>query len=357
MPLLAGGLTVIVPGEDPVTPPTVPYLETVGKPVFTWIDPDGREWPLSNTSEDLGWFTLWPSGWGAAPIEITTDQLPRGGEAVRAIASKPATLQWPLEIFGRTHDEFVSRYRRISRAFKLTTRRQRPGVIRVQRPDGSVRQAEAYYADGLGAEAEQNHLFARPVVSLLVPEGKWRAASAVIAERSFTGSGGTDPEDPPEEPEEPVTFFSPYLSVTSSNVVGSPGGGDPGGGSGDSGGGTGDDPASLTTITNPGDEEAWPVWTITGPMTQLRAWNVTLGTRFALTYSLGVQQTITITTAVPTVRGPGDSNLSKHIDWFNAAGTELWPLTDGANTVGLEVDGAGTTTKVRMEFTPRYDNS
>lgn len=354
MPLLAGGLIVVTPGEDIVTPPTVPHLETVGKPVFTWVDPDGREWPLSNTSEELGWFTLWPSGWGASPIEITTDQLPRGGEAVRAIASKPSTLQWPLEIFGRTHDEFVSRYRRISRAFKLTTRRQRPGVIRVQRPDGSVRQAQAFYAQGLEAEAEQNHLFARPVVSLLVPEGKWRAALPVVVERSFTGSGGTIPEDP-EEPEEPVTFFAPYLSVTSSNVVGTPGGGDTGG-DGSTGGGE-DDPASLTTITNPGDEEAWPVWTVVGPMTQLRAWNVTLGTRFALTYPLGVEQTITITTDLATVRGPGDTNLSRHIDWFNPAGTELWPLTDGPNVVGLEVDGAGTTTKVRMEFTPRYDNS
>src|SRR5688500_3340220 len=105
MPLLAGGLAVVIPEDDIPTPPTIPYLETVGKPVFSWIDPDGREWPLSNTSEDLGWFTLWPSGWGAAPIEITTDVLPRGGESVRAIASKPATLQWPMEIFGRDHDE------------------------------------------------------------------------------------------------------------------------------------------------------------------------------------------------------------------------------------------------------------
>jgi hypothetical protein len=118
-----------------------------------------------------------------------------------------------------------------------------------------------------------------------------------------------------------------------------------------------DESGSLTTIVNAGDVEAWPVWTITGPMTQLRAWNVTLGTRFALTYTLAELQTITITTDLPSVRGPGDANLSKYIDWFNTAGTELWPLADGPNTVGLEVDGAGPTTSVRMAFTPRYDNS
>lgn len=367
MPLLAGGLVVITDPEEVVTPPTVAYHETVGVPVFTWIDPDGREWALSNTSETLGWFTLMgPAGWGAAPIEITTDTLPRGGEAVRSIQSKPSVLQWPMEIFGRSHDEFVTRYRRISRAFTLTTRRQKPGVLRVQRPSGTVREIEAYYSDGLGAEPEQNHLYARPVITLYCPDGKWRSGTPVVVERTFTPTTtGTDPGGDPGGGaggnDDPITFYAPFISLSSSNVVGSgtpPTDDDPdsGGNSGGSAGGT-DNPASLTTIANAGDVDAWPTWTVTGPMTQLRAWNVTLGTRFALTYALGDQQTITITTDRPTVRGPGDTNLSKFIDWFNTAGTELWPLTDGSNVIGLEVDGAGTNTRVRMAFTPRYDNS
>lgn len=350
MPLLSGGTVVVVPEEEAPTGPTIPYLETVGKPVFTWTDPDGRVWPLSNTSEDLGWFTLWPSGWGAAPVEITTDKVPRGGESVRAITHKPSTLQWPLEIFGRTHDEFVQRYRRISRAFTVTSRRMRPGVLRVQRVDGSMREIEAFYSDGLSGEGEQNHLFARPVISLFCPDGKWRSPTPIVVDRTFPPSGG-DGGGPVEDP---VTFFNPYLSVTSSQVV-TPA---PGTGSGGDGGGTtSDDPNSLTTITNPGDEDAWPVWTVTGPMTRLRAWNVTLGTRFALTYTLADQQTITINTANSSVRGPGDANLSKYVDWFNTVGTELWPLTDGPNIIGLEVDGAGANTRVRMAFTPRYDGS
>lgn len=351
MPLLSGGLVVITAPEDVDTGPTVAYHETVGVPAFTWVDPDGREWPLSNTSEDLGWFTLMgPSGWGAAPIELTTDPLPRGGETVRAITSKPSTIQWPLEIFGRTHTEFVTRYRRISKAFKLTTTRQKPGTLRVQRPDGSIRQIQAYYSDGLAGESEQNHLYARPVITLYCPDGRWQAAQPVYALRTFTptvsgdaGGGST-----------PLTFYSPFISLSSSKVVGGANTGDSDGSSdtGDSG-----DPNALTTINNPGDVEAWPVWTITGPMTQLRAWNQTLGTRFALTYKLTELQTITITTDQPTVRGPGDTNLSKYIDWFNTAGTELWPLADGNNIVGLEVDGANTTTAVQLAFTPRYDNS
>lgn len=365
MPLISGGLVVVTPEEIP-TGPTVAYRETVGTPNFTWVDPDGVEWPLSNPSEDIGWFTITgPSGWGAAPIEFATDSLPRGGESVRHIQSKSSTILWPMEIFGRNHTEFVQRYRRISRAFTLTTRRGLPGRLRAQRPDGTVREIECFYAEGLGGETGQNHLFARPVISLYCPEGKWRSTTEIVAERTFASGGGSGGgeggggEGGGGGGGTTANFFSPYISLSSSGVVGStppttpP---DPDGGDGDDGN-TDDNTASLTTIVNPGDVEAWPVWVITGPMTQLRAWNETLNTRFALTYTLTEQQTITITTFRPTVRGPGDANLSKHIDWFNTAGTELWPLADGPNIVGLEVDGAGATTQVRMSFTSRFDNS
>lgn len=354
MPLLSGGLVVVETPEEIATPPTEAYREDAGAPSFSWIDPDGQEWPLSNASEDLGWFTLRAvAGIGAAPIEITADVLPRGGESVRHILSKSNRLQWPLEIFGSTHEQFVERYRRISRAFTLTTRRELPGVLRIARPNGSVREIWCFYEAGLEAEGEENHLYARPVITLYCPEGKWRAAAPVVAQRTFTPTTG-DPDG--ATPDVPVTFFSPFLSLASSSVVGS---GTPvSGDDADTGGGTAvDDTGSLTTITNPGDVDAWPIWTVTGPMSELRAWNETTGTRFALTYSLSELQTITITTDRPTVRGPGDANLSRYVDWFNTAGTTLWSLTDGPNVIGLEVDGAGPTTSVRLEFVPRFDNS
>lgn len=352
MPLLSGGRVVDTPAPPVDTGPTAAYHETVGTPAFTWIDSDGTSWPLSNTSEDLGWFTVMgPSGWGAAPVEITTDPSPRGGETVRQIGSKPSTLQWPLEIFGSSHTEFLNRYRRIARAFKLTTVRQQPGTLRVQRPDGTAREILAFYSDGLGGESEQNHLFARPVLSLYCPDGKWHDSQQTVLTRTFPATSGGDPA--------PAIFYSPFISVSDSKVVGAdPGfGADPvaGDGSGGSGGPT--DPNAITTLNNTGDVEAWPTWTINGPITELRAWNLTLGSRFTLTYNLTALQSITITTDPPTVRGPGGINLSKFIDWFNDAGTELWPLADGANIIGLEVDGTGATTSVQLSFYPRYDNS
>lgn len=336
MPLIGTSALVTDPDAGVLpTPPTVAYRETVGKPVFSWVDPDGAVWPLSETTEDIGWFTLWPSGTEAAPIEITTDPRPRGGESVRAISQKPASIQWPLEIFGSTHAQFVSRYRQISRAFKLTTRRERPGLLITQRPDATTRVIEAFYAEGLSGEPQQGHLFARPVITLFCPDGKWRDEQPQVLDWTFAASGGGPA---------PVNFFAPYLSLADSRELGS-------------GTGEEDDPASLTTVTNPGDEEAWPVWTITGPLTQFRAWSTTLDARFTFTYPLTAGQSVTISTDPDMVRGPAGENLSEHINWFDPGGTELWPLSDGPNLIGLAVEGAGTGTAVRLTFYPRYDNS
>lgn len=323
MPIIAGA-DVTAPNED-LTPPTPVWTEDIGTIAAAWIDPDGNEWPLSNTSDDVGWFTInGPAGWGATPIEIVTDPLPRGGDQVRFIRSKPRQLQWPIYIGGYTHMEFVNRDRALTRAITMTTRRRAPGWLRIARPDGTARQIACYYQQGLEGEAREKHTYAKPMVQFFCPDGFWEDTQPTVVRRVFGSS---------------ASFYSPFMTVTSSKVLaGSP-----------------DDPA--TEILNDGDVEAWPTWTITGPMTKLTAVNSTVGGRFALTYPLAADQIITITTNRPTVRGPGSLNLTRYIDWFNTAGTELWPLADGTNLVSFQVDGAAAGTKIELSFTKRYDSA
>lgn len=333
MAILAGGLLVIEEPPAEETPPTIAYREDVGSITASWIDPTGTEWPLSSISDELGWFTLdGPAAWGAAPIEIVTDPLARGGEQVRYIRSNPRRLQWPIYVFGDTHLEYVERNRRITRAFTQTTQRQTPGWLKVQRPDGTARMIACYYEQGLEGEAEQGHLWSKYVVQLFCPDGYWSSDRAIVAERTFTAdtdSGGT-----------PKTFYTPYMYLTSSQIVSAPG--------------TGQD--ANTSVPNDGDVEAWPEWTITGPMTSVLCENLTLGLRWSMNYTLAAGQTVKITTNRPSVRGPGDANLSKYIDWFNVAGgAYLWPLADGSNDIRFQVDGAEVGTKIVMTYTPRYE--
>ena len=337
MAILAGGL-LILPTDppEPPTPPTVAYREDVGTITASWIDPDGTEWPLSMTADDIGWFTMnGPAGWGATPIELVTDALSRGGEQVRFIRSKPRRIQWPVYVWGDDHMQYTERNRRIMRAFTKTTQRATPGYLKIQRPDGRYRIIACYYEQGFEGEAEQGHLWSKYVIQLYCPDGYWSGDRAVLAERSFVAD--LDPETGT-----PKTFYTPFMYLTSSQVVYDPGGGQVG----------------NTSILNEGDVESWPEWTITGPMTKATCQNLTLGLRFALTHNLAAGQTIRITTNRPSVRGPGDANLSGKVDWFNpAGGAYLWPLADGDNDIRFVVDGADVGTKITMAFTPRYESA
>lgn len=335
MPILSGGLITAPPVEDEVqTPITRAWTEDYGTIRATWIDPYGVELELSNTAWDSPVFTTdGPAGWGAPPVEIVTDPLPRGGDQVRFIRNEPRRIQWPLYIGDETsHEVFVGHYRSIVESITSTTEAGAPAWLRIYRPNGRYRQIACYYEQGLEGEAGENHRWAKPVVTLFCPDGFWAGDRSVVASRSFVASGDTSGV---------LTrnFFNPFFNLKSSKVsTGSP-----------------DDPA--VPINNPGSVAAWPVWKITGPMSKLTAANLTVGTRFALTYTLTEGQTITITTNRPSVRGPGDANLSRFVDWFNPAGTELWPLKRGDNQIQFQVDGAGDGTNVQLSFTPRYQTA
>lgn len=328
MPILSGGLFT-APVDDPVdTGVQSVYHESYGNMAVTWIDPDGTSWDLSNDGIDSPWFTMdGPAGWQAPPFELVTDPLPRGGEQLRFVRQQPKTMHWPIYIGNReSHEKFTGYYRQLVRAIVLTAIDQKPGYLRVARPNGRYRQIACVYQEGLEGEAGENYSFAKPTVSFWCPDGFWSSDRATTAARDFVAAGaGTS-----------GNFYAPFLSVGSSKVLT----------------GSASDPA--TVVTNPGDVLAWPTWKIVGPMTKLTARNDTAGTRFSLTYNLAAGQTITIATNRPSVRGPGDANLTKYVDWFNPAGTELWPLLRGNNNVFFQLDGANTGTHVEMNFVPRY---
>lgn len=359
MPILAGGPLVAPDIPDIVTGPTEAYREDIGTLTATWIDSDGVEWPLTNTGDEPGWFTLMgPAGWGATPVELVTDPLPRGGEQTRFIRNKPRRIQWPMYIWGETHMQFVERYRRFLRIITKTSQRRKPGWLRITRPNGRYRQIACYYEAGLEGESGQNQSFAKPVITFFCEDGFWAGDRPITVTAQFSatdpdGDGGDGGGPTPDG----ATFFAPFITITSSKVIGPtlPGGDPEEGGNAAAEGNGVDEPNTI--IVNAGDVDAWPTWVIRGPMVKLTAQNLTVGSKFALTHTLEAGQTITITTNRPTVRGPGDQDLSGKIDWFDPFGAELWPLADGTNQIHFQLDGAGPGTQVQMVFTPRYQTA
>lgn len=311
MPLVVGSLTA--PSLDVQTPT---FVENVGTIRAVWIDPTGVEWPLSNISPDIGWFTT-PSigGWGARPYSYTFDALPRGGDDVRAIRAESARITWPLHIYGDTHLEFVARHRALRRAIMMTAWENRPGTLRVYRPDGTAREIKCWYEDGFGLDKGDGWLSANPVLTLVAPEGYWRDTQPLtVSRKNETGSD----------------FLAGFPKVSSSQVLG------------------------ATTINNPGDVRAWPDWVITGPATSVTATNNTSGHTFTFAFTLTAGQAATISTQTPQVRGPAGQNLVSALNWPLAY---LWPLAAGSNSVTFTVAGAAAGTQIDLVYYPRYEGA
>jgi hypothetical protein len=293
------------------------FVTDVGTMYATFTDPEGVTWQLTDTTNDSAWFTSFGvAGWAARPYEFVTDPLPRGGESVRFIRAQAARLTWPMHIWGSTHVEFVQRYRELRRAIMMTVHRRLPGTLRVARGDGTAREIDCYYEEGFAGEPGEHWLFANPVLTLYCPDGYWRDVEPVTVEHSYSGVI--------------VPYLDPFPTVSSSQVLG------------------------ITTVNNAGEVDAWPEWTITGPMTSLNATNHTTGQEFTLTYTLTAGQQITITSLRPTVRGPGDINLIGSLDW---PASYLWPLSAGVNDVEFDVAGAAAGSAIALTFYPRYEGA
>jgi hypothetical protein len=295
---------------DPIT--------DVGTITATWTDPTGTVWALSDTSDAVGWFTTpGPAGWHATTYEIVSDPLSGGGEQVRFVRGKSGRITWPLYVWGDTHLQYVQRHRQIRRAFTMTAHRQLAGTLTVSRPDSTARAVDAFYQAGLEGEAGEGWLWSKEAITLFCPDGYWRDTTPVSLTYSY---------------EPGVDYLDPFPSVSAGLSLGD------------------------TQMDNTGDIEAWPTWTLTGPMAAFSATNVTLGYEFTLNYALAAGHQVTIVTdrTRPQVRSPTGDNLVSSLNWPTAY---LWPLAAGVNDVIFNVSGAEPGTQVQVEYYPRYEGA
>lgn len=296
-------------------------IPDVGYAVATWTAPDGTVWPLQN--EDLGWHTITEgiTGLDAAPVTLTSDKRLAGGVKVRNRRPDERVITWPLDVYSEeSHTEFVQRWRRIMRAFTQTTQLG-PGWLEIARPDGSARRIQAYYQSGFEGRRGLPVLSDQVVITLLCEDPYWQdVAPTVITRRHAVGG----------------PFLSPFPTVSSSQVLGD------------------------TTIHNPGDVEAWPDWTLTGPATQLTGTLATTGEEFVLDPTITAHGALlageqaTIQTRPMRVRGPAGEVWTSALNW---PGAQLWALPYGQHDVTFAVAGSGPGSTVQLSFYPRYESA
>lgn len=302
---------------------TAPILDCAQ---LTWFSPTGVEHPLTGLDVDtIGYAaTAGVAGLGAAPVEFSTDPMPRGGTTVRHVQPQPRLITLPIFVEGPDHTEFVDRWRTLAASF-TTTRRLGPGTLQVAQPDGTRRLIDAWYQVGWDHDPDMTATADLVALTLYCPQPYWRDPDPTLITRTY--SAGV------------VNFLSPFPNVSSSQTLG------------------------ATVATNPGTIEAWPTWRLTGPASALTATNNTTGEAFQLNITgfrgsaLLTGETVTIVTEPPSVTGPtvaGSTNWTGALNWPSAI---LWGLDPGDNNVDFVVSGSGVGTVIEAEFYARYETA
>lgn len=310
MPILVG------PAVLPLPPPSGPVAGTMPleAPTVTWTDPAGVVTTFTDRSN--GWL-LQPGATGLdmPAYSFVTDESPDiDGEAVRQVRAEAKSIMLPVAFWS---DDSRAAYlaRRRALISQLNPKRG-PGLLSVIQPDGETRSIPAYYASGIeGNEAtdQAGMRWSQTALTFTAPSPYW-LGDQVTASWQVAPGGTWLPILP--------------LAVQDSQVLG------------------------AVTVTSDGDDDAYPVWTVTGPATVISLSNATTGASLTLTYTMAGSDTVVIDTRQrqQTVLLNGVTNL-----WPDLADdSSLWPLIPGENLLSLEIDGATSATVVEMSYQLRY---
>lgn len=112
-------------------------------------------------------------------------------------------------------------------------------------------------------------------------------------------------------------------------------------------------PAVNPVITNTGDVEAWPVWTIRGPGRDVSLSNTTTGETLNMTVTLEEGDEVTIDTR-PGYKSVdlGGANIYYSLDL--ASGSSLWPLATGPNDLDIRMGDVSAESSIELAYKRRF---
>lgn len=293
---------------------------------LTWIAPGGLPTDLNSLSSGYV-LSGPPTGFGMPPI--TTASSPafnQPGELLEATRIAVRNVKMPLSILSDSREGLDTLIAYLARQMDPTLG---PGLLRVEREDGSARLLECRYAGGLEGqllvgETPGGDLWLETLLEFHAFDPY--LFDEVDTTLSFGTAGSAD------------WFGHDWFPLTlgGSSVI--------------------DD----VTITNTGDDLAFPIFTIIGPAVNPELSNLSTGATIDLSAGFGVSLAAgdrlvidtrpNIGTIVKTTIGAVVTN-----EWpAMSALSDLWPLVTGDNVLHVAVGGADANTVVQVAYRLRW---
>jgi hypothetical protein len=285
---------------------------------LTYIDPDGRAWPL--TDRNSGVVATACAGISGPQASLTSVLLPGGGGIPQFYRATTRPIVIGIFVEGATQMEFLARMDAWARAIWNERRGEpAPGTLVVARPDGTSRRIPVMCTDGgdqSDDDASKSGLtWSTFALTFTAQDPLWADSDSIDLRFGSSSAAGVPPMPP-------IQLAPPTL--------------------------LGDN-----AVTNSGDADAYPIWTITGPG-QPTLTNNTTGRSFGLDVSLGVGEVVTVDTR-PTMQSAVDgTNADRWGDLVKSSPRDLWPLIPGENDLSLTMAGSGAGSKIVLSYTRRW---
>lgn len=295
----------------PYLPPIAPGDLFTHMPM-TWTGSDGVTWDLCTGSSGLA-LGAGVRGLNMPPTRrhVTTSPAVAGSRR-RGWSTDEREVFWPLRVFRDGEGADAQAWIDLDAAFWSSMHPDKPGVWSVESPNGKRSLACVFDNDG-GHSTET------------IPTLRgWETYGIYLAAESPYWVG--EPVRRVWSQSGPVSFYgssgaTPFNISSASNLA-------------------------TATVTNPGDVDAWPVWTITGPCTSV---TVGVGGR-TVTYPLPVAEGSTLVIdSAPEKRAAqlNGSNVYRQLSSWDFA-----PVPAGQDrSLSLSMAGTGS---VSVDITPRF---
>lgn len=300
----------------PYTPPP-PKASPWAHNLHTWTGWDGSVWDICTGESGIA-LQAGVEGLLEPPFVHYTDDSPATyGANWRGWTAEKRDVLWPIEVY---HGDSSLEWLKLNRRFKRTLHPGKAGVWTVQQPDGITRSMTMRFAGNSSGGfdiAPEVVGWADYALTFQAVDPFWYGQPVP---RTFQGAeqkqffGGGDPGSAETAP----AF---YISRGSS--------------------------FATASISNDGDVEAWPVWTISGPCTSA---TVGVGTdTITIPVTLTAGQSITLDTdpRVQQAFRETGAEVTASLSSFNFA-----PIPEGEERpLNVTMTGAGT---ISATITPRF---